>query len=581
MGYVQDASMRPVLAPDAGSQTHPGFSGKLSRLMIRVERVGTLSVLSLALGGVSLILFARNVGSSDASNIFNKGTKDSGQGVFRYGSQLSVQTWLAILGATFGLLSYGLAGTSTHLFDLWSSWRTTRCDEDPGLDYASYLNTQPRAPVTLGFLHGFFIFVFLRYVVVALGIAASIGYKFAVVEVTYKGIEAIPVGHVRLRLPPPRAIESGTTSPWVSDGPTLYQNRAFSHSVHWNKTESALCAPLAIAMVGWANCSGVFHALDSGTLVTREVVMLATREELSTGPVVTTEQSGWNRAESSTAGWFRGSAEPAVIHYRVVDSNSTVQIRWAKRSLWANDSFESGAQQERIQWHSTYKMRYAVAEVVRSVKNSSCSEVIDGWETLLAESKVPIEIQSANASVPSNDKFLAAMLYIEGTGPRDGISAILRSTMATWGAQIAGIDKHTPRLGHAPSNNEPFGKESTHKTQRVGSAHSKVEYPFYDGERAGKQTGSYYAAAEAFMGLGITAIVIAVARVAIGPPMLTSWMGQHVSLAMAMASTTPDQKQTLEEMASGYCPAEQKLGDLRLVTKGGEIRFQFEKLRRR
>jgi hypothetical protein len=542
--------------------------------MLRIRRVGALSLASLVVGGVMLILFARNVGSSDASNIFNQRTKDSRQGVFRFGSQLSIQSWLAILGATFGLLSHGLAATHTHLFDSWSSWRATRCDEDPGLDYACYLNTQAQAPVMLGFFHGFSFFVLLRYVVVALCIAASVGYKFAVVEVTYEGYEAIHVDQVQLRLPPLRGIENGTTSPWVSDDPMLDRNRAFIHEVSYGE-ESALRAPRAITMVGLANCSGVFHALDSGTLLTREVVMIATEEGTSYGRANVTSNPGeWMRAESSTAGWFNESSERAVIDYRIAEPG-TVQIQWARRGSWADDG--SGTQQQRIEWRVTYRIRYAVVEVPRWVENSSCSHVFEYSSHLLAESELPIRTQSANGSVPINDRLLAGLLYTGGTGPRDGISAILRGIMAGWGAQTAETGPHDdiPPLGHAPDNHEPFGKERTESAYRTRHAKSRVEYPFYKGERAGKQTGSYYAAAEAFMGIGITAIVIALARVAIGPPLLTSWMGQHVTIAMVGADIGSDRREAAEELTSGYQAADEKLGDLRLVTTEGRIKFQF------
>ncbi|KAK4129801.1 hypothetical protein N657DRAFT_677369 [Parathielavia appendiculata] len=188
-------------------------------------------------------------------------TRTAGRGGFRFGSQLSVQSWLAILGATFGLLSHGLATTYTHVFDAWSTWRATRCDEDPGFDYASYLNTQPQAPV------------------VALGISTSVGYKFAVVEVRYQATEAMPVDRVRLRLPPLPAVENGTASPWVSGGPTSGTNRAFLHHLDYGSSfsdeDDALLAPRVIVMDSWADCGGMFHPLDSGALVTWEVVLVA------------------------------------------------------------------------------------------------------------------------------------------------------------------------------------------------------------------------------------------------------------------------------------------------------------------
>lgn len=88
------------------------FRSVLLNLVIRIQRVGLLSLASLLAGGTVLILFALNVKTSG-----NIEADDIRQGVFRVGSQLSVQSWLAVLGITFGMLSYGLAATYTHGFD--------------------------------------------------------------------------------------------------------------------------------------------------------------------------------------------------------------------------------------------------------------------------------------------------------------------------------------------------------------------------------------------------------------------------------------------------------------------------------
>ena len=449
----------------------------LFRLVTRVRRVGILSLSSLVVGGTVLILFARKVGSSSKDTLDNQSTPDRGQGVFRVGSQLSVQSWLAILGATFGLLSYGLTATYTHIFDCYSSWRAKRHDEyggAQGLDYARYLNSQAQAPVMLGLYHGFPAFTLLRYAVAALGIGASLGYKFAVLEVTYFGTDTVPIDEVQLRPPPVQAVANGTVSPWVSDAPRLEPNHAFVHTIGYDD-DSALVPPRAITMAGWANCNGLFDPRDWGVLITCEVVMVATLEENYTGFSMTNE-GGWVRTESGAGGWFHGSSDRAVIDYRIPEPGR-VEIRWGKWGSWVDDGQEAPAERR-----LAYKMRYAVAEMHRQVVSATCLHVYEGSGWKMAVSQVPIKVRSGNGSVPVNDKFLAAMLYTEGSGPRDGVSAILRAIMAGWGAQLAEMapgEGSIPLLGHAPRNSEPFGTEDI-----TGTYYEimRVEYPFYYGE---------------------------------------------------------------------------------------------------
>ncbi|KAK3321719.1 hypothetical protein B0H66DRAFT_601202 [Apodospora peruviana] len=191
----------------------------------RLRRLGVLSFTSLLAGGAILIFFGANVLTGkrlrgqtlDASKI-------KGQEPFTIGSHLSVKSWLAVAGrkiispsqssqhdAAIGCGSYGGGG---------------------GLDYARYLNSQPRPPVTpLGFRAGYPTFILLRYLVVVLGTAASIGYKFTVINVTVLRNDPLDVSQVLLKVPPLRALESGVLPEDTSN-------------------MSAASPPYAIAMVG-------------------------------------------------------------------------------------------------------------------------------------------------------------------------------------------------------------------------------------------------------------------------------------------------------------------------------------------
>ncbi|WAO84703.1 Hypothetical protein NCS54_00192600 [Fusarium falciforme] len=193
--------------------------------LARLQRLGLLSLAALSLGGVVLILLSLNA-------IAN----------FRIGSGLSVQTWVALLGICFGAISYGTGDAYTHFFDWWCSRQATA---QQGLDYARYLNSQPRAPTNIGF-RGLPRLVFGRYVVALLTVITSIGYKFGISEVSISTIMALAPEDIVLRLPPVDGFQNGTLSPWFSDTPGGGDNQAFHHMILGNQ----IAIPRGIFMVG-------------------------------------------------------------------------------------------------------------------------------------------------------------------------------------------------------------------------------------------------------------------------------------------------------------------------------------------
>ncbi|KAH7119306.1 hypothetical protein EDB81DRAFT_815978 [Dactylonectria macrodidyma] len=563
---MRDLSQFRIAGQSWSRQLRNNRAALFLSLVTRIQRVGLLSLTSLLASGIALILFAQNIytvrrGHSDEA------PDDYRQAIFRVGSELSVQSWLAVLGVIFGTLSYGLATAHVHVFDYWCSWRARRAT-GPGLNYARYLNSQPQAPVVTGLRHGFPVFVVCRYLIAVLGIAASIGYKYVVIEVTYMASEAVEQNQVRLQLPPVRGLlENGTTSPWVGDTPLSGTNRAFLHSqavwTSWGyETGDSLRPPFDITMVGWANCSGAFHVLDEGFVLTREMVMVANMTEDADEHFVTSEQGDWSRTEGSS-GWINGSSSRAIIDYRIVEPGQ-VQMQWAEMGSWMDDS--SGTERQRVERRLTYDMRYAVAEVKRWVSGGSCSPLTDEGgrsnPTFLSTSSMRIRTQNPDGSVSLNYKLLDAILFSDEVGPREGVSAFVHGVMAGWGAQLAELDVSDIRLGHAPPDTEPFGPENTDDSLRSLLTQSTIDYPFLDGTRYAKRRGSYYRVVDYFTALGSIVIVIAVARVAIGPPVLTSWIGQHVHLASVEGVIRPE---NAEELASGYQVARGELGVLRLT----------------
>jgi hypothetical protein len=61
---------------------------------------------------------------------------------------------------------------------------------------------------------------------------------------------------------------------------------------------------------------------------------------------------------------------------------------------------------------------------------------------------------------------MEAVLFSGETGHREGVGAFVRSVMAGWGTQVAEMETGDFRLGHAPPDAEPFGKEDAEDTMR-------------------------------------------------------------------------------------------------------------------
>ncbi|KAF4444036.1 hypothetical protein F53441_11253 [Fusarium austroafricanum] len=251
---------------------------KFSRFQ-RLQMLGP-SLPAILIGGLILILVGINGLFGRKAKGELGSTRQAGQIRFSVGHEWGLQTWIAIVGVAFALLSFGVSEAYVHLFDTWSS---RQAKHGNGLDYARYLNSQPRAPVIYG-LRGFPAFITLRYFLVIIGIVSSIGYKFAIVS---------PDAWIKENLDPDKITFSGTqlsavrseSEPWIIDLPFLDGNRAFLHHSQFSKDDSFptnTLPPLGIVMVGHASCyranykrGGLFYPADVGTLFTRELALMA------------------------------------------------------------------------------------------------------------------------------------------------------------------------------------------------------------------------------------------------------------------------------------------------------------------
>jgi hypothetical protein len=110
----------------------------------RIKRTSLASLFALLAGGAILVF----VGADALASTELYGIVAARQRIdFAVGSQPSTQSWTAILGVGFGLLSSGLTESYQHLFDYWCSLQATKAS---GLNYGRYLNTHERSPVVYG-----------------------------------------------------------------------------------------------------------------------------------------------------------------------------------------------------------------------------------------------------------------------------------------------------------------------------------------------------------------------------------------------------------------------------------------------
>lgn len=507
----------------------------------RLRRLGLLSISALLVGGAILIFVGCNGATGpkrhyDRTPIFN----DS-QRPFRYGYTLDIPAWLAIIGVAFGLISHGFNEAYVHMFD---SWCSRQAKGTSGLDYARYLNSQPRAPLVYG-IRGFPGWSTIKYLLTALTIAASVGYKFGIVEVGVERMSSLKPGEFSLNAPEFKAAHRGIFSPWMTDSPD-YLGELFEHDGVRGQGP-----PETIFMTSLATCPELFGEGMNGIIWSREITMVASREDELNSRPSTQNVSDWMQTETTNLEWFEdGSSVPAIVDYRIVDPGK-VEIQWTKGD-------EDQDEDEPPERHLMYTMRFAVAEVQREMKNGECPGLIAKVDILSTDDE-PLDTTGGGESwLHHTTHWVDAMLRDNGTNVERGVSMIVRSVMMGWATDH-------PRLGRVPNGEEPFGPETPTASylwdrKRTGG---QVEYPyFWMYRRVGSGvTGCYYVAAYVFLAVGCIALVTAAIRIWIGPPTLTSWTAQHVYL-VSTGAITMDNK--LDTLATGYTAATQELGRVRL-----------------
>ncbi|CAG7564831.1 unnamed protein product [Fusarium equiseti] len=560
----------------------------------RLQMLGTTSLLALLLGGLILIL----VGINALVNYSTPRQPDDprepyipvdydksiiqGQAAMKVGREWGIQTWIAITGVAFGLLSFGFAEAYMQIFDSWSSRQAQRGN---GLDYARYLNSQPRAPVLYG-IRGFPAFVTLKYAIVVMGIAASIGYKFAFVAPKVKVLENIDyraikfTGH-RLSMVYKDDNEWSDTTPWITDFPLYNNSRSFAHFYQRvNDSESGVrtdLPPNMLVMSGHASCvsySGpYFQYGEAGNIITRELALVANGSAPEGEFTMTEDKGEWQRTEISNSSIF-DPPQNAIIEYRM-SQFAELQIQWAKAP---EDS--SGTWEVPVVNRSQYNIDAAVVQVNRVVKNLDCTTMAgrggDGvsiralnnkgsfmnfletwWRPKIDKESIEQGLMNVTRKIPEFSGWLEPLIKTPDTTLLTAVSAIIRAIMVCH-EDGPGITELLLFDG-----DRPFGEEMEPYSGMFPGASNG----FFVGCRKDKYVGCYVSAAIVFVVLGCIAILVAMFRVWLGPPALTSWMGQHIYLAHTKVISLSGKATGL---ASGYQVAERDLGRLRLYTQKRE-----------
>ncbi|CEI40617.1 hypothetical protein FVEN_g1581 [Fusarium venenatum] len=566
----------------------------------RLQMLGTASLSALLIGGLILILvgvnalsnydpkssrgYDRNITPAFMMSMYMKSIV-SGQVAFKIGITWSLQTWIAITGVAFGLLSFGFAETYMHIFDHWCSRQAQR---GSGLDYARYLNSQARAPVLYG-LRGFPAFVTLRYIIISMGVATSVGYKFAFITPDVWVAENLLRDTVRF-LPHRMSMITNDTSfsepePWISDFPLEDISRSFSHiyqrerlrqgKVEYDGGANTTLPPSMLVMAGHASClhgnasDPPFSHKDFGRMATRELALTA-NSSIAEGTFTMTEDKGdWQRIEVPNSRFFY-PPQKAIIEYRV-PKFAELQIQWAKAP-----SNSSGTWEVPVVNRTRYVMDAGVFLVYRYVEAQNCMTIAgrggsgmhrrafnnDTFENFLrkrgviTKEEIGRDYVNITEKMPEYSVWLEALIKTQDTTLLTAVSAIIRVVMAAYKMDLL-------PTGYIEDDDMPFEEEF----EVYGAKYTGENRLTYEGTRVGRYSGCYIAAAVVFVILGCFAILVTIFRVWLGPPVLTSWMGQHAYLARTEAISL---SQEVSGLASGYQVARRDLGRLRLPIQKGE-----------
>ncbi|KAK6537442.1 hypothetical protein TWF694_011628 [Orbilia ellipsospora] len=495
----------------------------------KLKKLGILSLLSYIIGSTILGLVSINciLGPTLPSQIQTQTTPLTSyihlRG-FKENFGLSLQSWLVIVSIGISSSLYGHAIAWTHYFNSSCSRAVTKSTK--GLDYGRYLNSLSDAPVLIGW-HGFRGMLLAKYILMASGVALTVGYKFALQTVPATTTEAIDISNIILAVPPFDGIANNTATPLLLDSVTGRQNRAF---VFVNGS-SKLTGPEQIIMASVADCNDQFKADDEGVLSTKEIVMVANRY-IPAGPFYMNTSRTGQRERTSSSNWDRDSS--SIVEF---DSSGPgkVWMQWTPFFGGWDCSFNCTDRRYHLVTEKIlYNLTYAVAVVNRKVSLGGCTYLLDTTDVVSIRYLRSADIEFEGETLP---------LY------RNWVDA---AVMSGWGQNIPNLT-NIPTVGHLNGDIEAalgegaidlfpddsnIGYGSIKEGTYPADAHDNIRRYYatpvgeglFVGTRGGASVGCYFEATVVFIILAVLNLIILMIRIISGPPALTSWAGQHVYL---------------------------------------------------
>ncbi|KAH7124438.1 hypothetical protein EDB81DRAFT_912848 [Dactylonectria macrodidyma] len=475
----------------------------------RIRLLGPVSLAALFGGGVILVLVGLNALLGPKTEFFQTAREtpysDDSERMFLLFAEEDISFWCTVVGIASVLLWYGLTEAYIHLS---ARWCARKSGWGAGLDESSHINSLARRTGLLS----------LQYLFPLLCFAAAVVYHFGLIQIDIWSNGAIDQGLLRVYSLPPLGVYNTFYGPWAIEKTWTGHDQYFVH--HQGYDQGPADPPSSAVMVGTLDCQSLLDplSLKGGTLVSREVVMVANLTNEEGSFQMARDHDGWMRTQTSNKFWLgeenKGDGG-AVVDYRIAEPGK-VQIQWARQGSWLceDGNGESNLKMTPVVRRVTYTIRYAVAMIVRQIHvtryHDDCATAFDA--DILSIDSNPPPTDFKNGSLPHIWKWVDVMVGLDHSGVNDGVTYFLRAVMAGWTSpamhRIQG-----PRIGLVAEGNKPFGPENTavwtDGFQRIG----RLGYPYFSGGRTAVYRGCDRDAAWIFLVVGCIAIVLGLARI--------------------------------------------------------------------
>ncbi|KAH7125964.1 hypothetical protein EDB81DRAFT_810233 [Dactylonectria macrodidyma] len=376
----------------------------------------------------------------------------------------------------------------------------------------------------------------LRYLFPVLCFAAGVGYHFGLITITVYTNDVIDQGILKLSSLPPLDANTSFSGPWAVGLDCDTQDSYFVEDL--GIIQRTVDPPASTIMVGALDCRSAHDPLrlDVGSLVDREIVMVANLTDEKGSFSMAKNHDGWMRTQTSNSCWLGNGEEkiPTVIDYRIVEPGK-VQLQWARRGSWLDgDGEESTPVFRRV----GFTIRYAVAMIAREIVYTSKDKCATPFDVdILSFDSNPPATEYANGSLPHIWDWTDTMLGSIDSDVTTGVTAFLCAVMAGWASPAHGAT-HGPKIGFIADDDKPFGPEQalSWELPDVG----RQGFPYYMGMRIDVYTGCDRDAACIFLIVGTLAILLGLVRLQCGPCDVGADMKQGGYLAVSGEEPTKE-----------------------------------------